>query len=217
MEIAWLGHSSFRIKGKSGTVITDPYEDSIGLKFPRNLTADIVTVSHAHSDHNHTTAVKGDFTTFSAPGEYEIGGISLVGVATYHDAKKGQERGKNTAFVIEQEKIRLFHSGDLGHTLSREQLNIVGPIDILFLPVGGIYTIGPQEAVEVINQLEPTVIIPMHYHMPGLADTFAKLAPVDDFLKALGVKSQPQPKYTVTHDQLPEEQTVIILEPKTSP
>lgn len=217
MEIVYLGHSSFRLKGKNGTVITDPYDPkSTGFAFPKDQTANIVTVSHQHNDHNAANLIQGEPKIISSPGEYEIGGISLIGISTYHDTKSGSDRGKNICFIIEIDEIRILHLGDLGHKLSQEELNQIQAIDIVLIPVGGEFTIGPQEAVEVINQLEPRVVIPMHYQVPRLnPQIFGRLKTVDEFLKIMGVAGIKDTKYITSIEKLPEEPIVVVLEPRT--
>lgn len=212
MDITWLGHSSFQIKGKSASVITDPYDSSIGFKFPK-VQAKIVTVSHEHNDHSKTEQVQGEPRVVGGPGEYEIGGVSIFGVPTYHDEKKGAERGQNTVYVITLDNIHLCHLGDLGHKLTEEQVGNIGNIDILFVPVGGVYTIDASEASEVVSQLEPRVVIPMHYKVPELdKKTFGQLEEVDKFLKEVGIEPVREDKYSVTPDKLPEDMQVVLLE-----
>lgn len=213
MEIAYLGHSSFKIKGKSSTVITDPYDASIGLKFPKSE-ADIVTVSHQHPDHNQVDQVGNVKKVIAGPGEYEIGGVSIIGITSFHDNQSGAERGKNTMYVIEMDGLRLAHLGDLGHTLSEKQLEEIGEIDVLFIPVGGVYTITSVEATEVARQIEPNYIIPMHYQAPGLSgEMFAGLEPVDAFVKQIALTAETLPKLSIK-ETLEEETKLVILEHK---
>jgi len=214
MEISHIGHACFRLKGKTGTLITDPYDPaSTGLPFPKDLTADIVTVSHSHPDHNFTSFIKGNFKTLTLPGEYEIGGISLIGVATFHDEKNGQEKGKNTCFVIEMDGLRLFHLGNLGHLLTQEQLNEIGQVDIVFVPTGPFLT--PQKAADIVKQLEPEIVIPMHYREEKTAPELAtKLYPVEDFLKIMGLQALHEARYIISREKLPEELTVVVLDSK---
>lgn len=216
MDLTFLGHSSFRLKGKTGSVVIDPFDPQmVGLKFPK-IDADIVTVSHAHTDHNKIDLVTNVKKVVEGPGEYEILGISIIGIQSFHDAKKGEERGKNTIFVYEIDGLRLCHLGDLGHTLGESTLDAIGRIDVLMVPVGGFYTIGPTEAVDVVQAVEPSNIIPMHYKMDGLNPELAdKLTPVEDFIKALGITSEVLPKLSLNKDLLSEEeQKVYILEKK---
>lgn len=210
MEISWIGHACFRIKGKTGTVITDPYDpNSTGLKLPK-LTADVVTVSHGHGDHNNSSSIEGTPYIISGPGEYEVKGINVVGVGTFHDDKNGAERGKNTVYNITLDDINILHLGDIGHNLSTEQLEEVGNVDILLVPVGGVYTIEASTAAKIAAELEAKIIIPMHYLVPGLK---YELEPVDKFLKEMGKENTtPIPKLVITKDKLPEEAQVVVLE-----
>jgi L-ascorbate metabolism protein UlaG (beta-lactamase superfamily) len=179
MEITFLGHSSFKIKGKNAIVVTDPYSFKMtSLKFPKTE-ADVVTVSHAHEDHSQIDLVEGHPYIADNPGEYEIKGVSLIGTSSFHDNAGGAERGKNIIFVIEIDKIRVCHLGDLGHKLNEAELEELDGVDILMIPVGGDATIGPGEAVQIINQIEPKMIIPMHFQEEGLnPEIFGKLAPL---------------------------------------
>lgn len=211
MEVKFLGHSCFRIKGKKAIVVTDPFDPSIGLTMP-SVAADIVTVSHDHYDHNNVKAVKKTTRrepfVISAPGEYEVSGVSVLGVPSFHDAVGGEKRGKNTIYVIDLDGLRLAHLGDLGHKLNDQQLEEINGVDVLFIPVGGTFTIGPRLATEVVAQLQPKLVIPMHYQVPGLK---IKLRPVADFLKEIGVETKPVTKLTVSRDKLPEEREVVVL------
>jgi L-ascorbate metabolism protein UlaG (beta-lactamase superfamily) len=215
MDITFLGHSSFRLKGKTATVVTDPFDpEVVGLKFPK-VTADIVTVSHQHEDHNQADLVKGVKRLVSGPGEYEIMGVSIIGIPTFHDEKKGAKRGKNTIYVYEMDGLRLVHLGDLGHKLHEKILEKIGDIDILMVPVGGEYTIGPTEAVEVARAIEPKMVIPMHYQMPGLNPaTFAKLSSTKPFLAEIGLLVEKTDKLSVKKENIGEESKVILLEKK---
>jgi L-ascorbate metabolism protein UlaG (beta-lactamase superfamily) len=215
MDITFLGHSSFRLKGKTATVVTDPFDpEVVGLKFPK-VAADIVTVSHQHEDHNQADLVKDVKRLVSGPGEYEIMGVSIIGIPTFHDEKKGAKRGKNTIYVYEMDGLRLVHLGDLGHKLHEKILEKIGDIDILMVPVGGEYTIGPTEAVEVARAIEPKIVIPMHYQMPGLNPaTFAKLSSTKPFLAEIGLLVEKIDKLSVKKENIGEESKVILLEKK---
>ncbi|TEU02218.1 hypothetical protein E3I18_01380 [Candidatus Woesebacteria bacterium] len=215
MDITFLGHSSFRLKGKTATVVTDPFDpEVVGLKFPK-VAADIVTVSHQHEDHNQADLVKDVKRLVSGPGEYEIMGVSIIGIPTFHDEKKGAKRGKNTIYVYEMDGLRLVHLGDLGHKLHEKILEKIGDIDILMVPVGGEYTIGPTEAVEVARAIEPKMVIPMHYQMPGLNPaTFAKLSSTKPFLAEIGLLVEKTDKLSVKKENIGEESKVILLEKK---
>jgi L-ascorbate metabolism protein UlaG (beta-lactamase superfamily) len=215
MEISYLGHSSFRIKGKLAVLVTDPFDAYVGFKFPK-VEADIVLVSHDHQDHNQKELVEGNPYVIEGPGEYEVKGVSVLGLATYHDEVAGEKRGKNTVYRIELEGMSLCHLGDLGHSLSSAQLGEVNGVDVLFVPVGGLYTIGPKRAVEVIGQIEPKIVIPMHYRVAEQKgnETFAGLSTVEDFLKEIGEEATPQPKLLISRDRLPLEREVVVLERK---
>lgn len=215
MDIFSLGHASFKLRGKQATVVTDPYaSDVVGLKFPKNVEANILTVSHDHPDHNDVRAVAGAPYIVRGPGEYEINGVSVIGIATYHDAQNGELRGKNTAYRIEIDGVRIAHLGDVGHTLSSAQLDILDGIDILFVPVGGEMTADAKIAAAIVADMEPKIVIPMHYATDKLSsDLSAKLAPVSVFLKEIGKEGiVPVPKLSVSKDKLPPEMQVVIFE-----
>lgn len=211
MDINYLGHASFRIKGKTATVVTDPYDDSLGKKFPK-VSADIVIVSHDHFDHNKTNSVSDVKMVIDAPGEYELLGVSVVGISSFHDAKKGELRGKNTIYVLEMDGMRLVHLGDLGHTIKTKRAEAIGEVDILMIPVGGEWTIDATTAAEIVNILEPKIVLPMHYKQEGLKqDIYEKLAPVEDFLSKLEAKSEKVSSLKIKKDSLPQEQMIYIL------
>jgi L-ascorbate metabolism protein UlaG (beta-lactamase superfamily) len=211
MTISWLGHSCFKIQDKEVTIITDPYDPSIGFKLPR-LTADIVTVSHDHHDHNNIAAVHGpagEPFVISGPGEFESKGVFVYGIPFWHDKSEGKEMGPNTVYRIEMEGISVVHLGDLGHTLSEEQAAELDGADILLIPIGGKYTIGAHEAVEIINEVEPRIVIPMHYKIPGLK---VDIDSADKFLKEMGAsKTEKLPKLKISKKDLPQEETKVIL------
>jgi L-ascorbate metabolism protein UlaG (beta-lactamase superfamily) len=213
MEIVYLGHASFRLKGKTASVVCDPFDPGmVGFKFP-SVDADIVTVSHDHSDHNKFTLVKNVQKVVSGPGEYEISGVSIIGISTFHDDKKGSLRGKNTIYVIEMDGLRIAHLGDLGHELSEKILNQMGAIDILMIPVGGEYTIDTSVAAKVARAIEPAIVIPMHYLAEGMNDeTFSKLAKVEPFLSDMGLPVENMPKLSVKKSDIAEEKKIVVLE-----
>ncbi len=215
MDITYLGHSSFRIRGKNATVVTDPYETSlVGLKFPRHTTADIVTISHEHEDHNAVGALEGSPFVIRGPGEYEVKGISVIGVGVFHDDVKGAKRGPNTIYRIEVDGMSIVHLGDLGHMLSETEVDALDGVDILLVPVGGVYTIDAATAAGVVGETDPSVVIPMHYRREGTNEkTFGQLSTVEPFLKEMGKEAiAPLPKLTMTKDKLPEEMQVVVLE-----
>ncbi len=212
MYITWLGQSCFKIQTKDATIITDPYDKKVGLTLSR-VSGDIVTVSHDHYDHNNVSAVNGNPFIITNPGEYEVKGITIRGIPSWHDESQGSERGANTIFVFDAEDIRIAHLGDLGTLLTDEQLEHLDHVDVLMIPVGGVYTIDGKRAAEVANQIEPRIIIPMHYKIPKLTER--KLHDVDDFCKEMGVKKNgAEDKLRITKKELPtDESNVVILKP----
>ncbi|MBI4307816.1 MAG: MBL fold metallo-hydrolase [Chloroflexi bacterium] len=210
MEITWLGHSCFRLRGKDATVLTDPYADSLGRSLGK-VEATIVTVSNEHAHHNHVEAVSDAVRIVRGPGEYEVAGALIFGLSTYHDAEKGKQLGKNNVFLIEIDDVRVCHLGDLGHTLSSSQKAELGAIDVLLVPVGGVCTINAATAAEIIGALEPKVIVPMHYQMK---DITVKLEPVGRFLDAMGIRGvTPQSRISLSASAVPKETQVVVLEP----
>lgn len=214
MDITYLGHSSFKLRGKNATVVTDPYaEDLVGLKFPRHTSADIVTVSHEHTDHNATDQIEGSPFIVRGPGEYEIKGVSIVGELAYHDNEKGGKRGINTIYRIEIDGVSVVHLGDLGHMLSTSEVESLDGVDVFLVPVGGFFTIDAATAANLVNEIEPSIVIPMHYQRPGLSPKFSELAPLSAFLREIGKEGvSAQPKLTLTKDKIPEEMQVVVLE-----
>lgn len=215
MDITYLGHSSFKIRGKNATVVTDPYDSAmVGLKFPKHTASDIVTVSHAHADHNAVGQIEGSPFVVSGPGEYEIKGISIVGVPSFHDKVNGQERGKNTIYRIEVDGVSIVHLGDLGHPLTSEDVDSLDGVDVLLVPVGGTYTLDAVAAAAVVKEIEPAIVIPMHYGRSDLnPKVFADLQPLATFLKEVGKESVgAQAKLTLTKDKVPEEMQVVVLQ-----
>jgi L-ascorbate metabolism protein UlaG (beta-lactamase superfamily) len=215
MQIIYHGLSCFKIQGREAILITDPYDNRYGLKLPR-LKADIVTISHDHPDHNNVKAIKsleektGQPFIISGPGEYETKGVSIIGIPSYHDSKEGRERGSNVIYLITLDDLRICHLGDLGHILTDETLDLLGQVEILLIPVGGIFTLGTKEVGEVISQIEPRIVIPMHYKLPGLT---LKLDPIGKFLKEIGLKEEKTDKLKITKKDLPKEgMRVVVLE-----
>jgi len=187
IEIQWLGHACFRIKAKEAIVVTDPYGPEIGLQLNRT-TAHVVTVSHDEPDHNNVDVVKGirgNQVAITGPGEYEVAGVFVFGIRTYRDRRKGKVRGKNTIYVLEFSEAKICHLGDLGHPLSDDELSEVGGVDILMVPVGGKHSLAAVQAAEVVGQIEPRLVIPMHYRIPGLR---LRLDGVEPFCQEMGVK-----------------------------
>ena len=213
MEITWLGHSCFRLRGREAAVVTDPCPKSTGYSIGRP-TANIVTVSHDHPGHSHVSAVAGGPRVVQGPGEFEIAGVLIMGIRTYHDEEEGQDRGKNTAYVLEVDDMRICHLGDLGHVPTSEQVEELSGVDVLLAPVGGNTTIGATAAAETVSLLGPKLVIPMHYQTPAAKE---KLDPLDRFLKEMGASNaleERQPKLSVTRSTLPQEMKVLVLEYK---
>ena len=218
-DIQYLGHSCFRLRGRDGIVLTDPFDRSVGFDIGRP-TAHIVTVSHKHPDHANVAAVKPQreqLFVIDGPGDYEVGGILISGVRTFHDTQKGAELGRNTVYIIHMDDVVFAHLGDLGHELTTQQLDEIGNVDVLFIPVGGGETIGPAEAVSVISQIEPRIVVPMHYALPGQQSFSTDLAPLDKFIHEIGLKDfTAEEKLTVTSASLPaegEQTRFVIMKP----
>ena len=168
MRVKWLGHACFLITSSDNLrVITDPYAVGGGINYsPINETADIITVSHGHDDHSDVSAVKGKPEVVKSDGIKTVKGIQFKGIATYHDEAQGEKRGLNTIFCFTIDDMKLCHLGDLGHVLSREQVGEIAAVDILFIPVGGFFTIDASAATQICTQLGPKVVIPMHFKTP---------------------------------------------------
>ena len=209
MIIQWFGHSFFRLDTKNKVIAIDPYsEAATGLK-PSRFKADVVLITHQHEDHNNKSVIMGDPFILEGPGEIEIGGIYIEGLLTFHDKKRGQERGENTIYLLESEDITICHLGDLGEPkLKEEILEKVSNTDVLLVPVGGNYTINSEEAISFINQIEPKIIIPMHYALPNLK---IKLDPIDKFIKSISKKPEVMDKLVIRKNNLPEETKLIVL------
>jgi L-ascorbate metabolism protein UlaG (beta-lactamase superfamily) len=211
MMISYLGQSCFKLQDKLGpegvTLVTDPFDKELGLKVP-NFEADIVTVSHQHHDHNNSGALRGNPFVIDTPGEYDIKGVMAQGIETFHDAKGGAERGKNIVYRIEMDDLCIVHLGDLGHILTDEQLEQLDGVDILMIPVGGKFTIDAKAAVEVIGQLEPRVVIPMHYKLPS---SKSDVDSVERFIKELGVQPRKEEKLKIAKKDLPQEGMELVI------
>lgn len=207
MEISWLGHSCFHLRGKNVTLITDPFSPQLGHSLGK-VSAPIVTISHNHPGHNSVESISGDPRIVRGPGEYEISDVLITGVASYHDDKHGQELGRNTIYIIHMDDLVICHLGDLGHVLQEAQLEEVADADILLVPIGGQHTINAAQAAEVISQVEPHIVIPMHYsHPTGDAPNS-----LDKFCREMGIEAiNPQPKLSMTRSTLPAETQVVVL------
>ncbi|MDD5146356.1 MAG: MBL fold metallo-hydrolase [Candidatus Pacebacteria bacterium] len=220
MNIVWYGQSFFEIgvrgNGANGNgevkIAIDPFDENLGLKVPK-VEAQILLITHQHPDYFNIKAVQGDPFIIETPGEYEIKGVFLKGIPAFHDGKNGSERGGVVVYTIEAEGMRLCHLSDLGQKeLTPEQIEEIGDIDILFIPVGGGPTIDAKDASEIISQIEPKLVIPMHYQVPNLK---IGLDGLDKFLKVMGVEgTEKQKKLKVSSKDLPKEETqIVILEP----
>jgi len=220
VNIIWHGQSFFEIVSKNKRegetkIAIDPYEpELVGLKFPKTE-ADIVLVSHNHKDHNNAKAVGGNPFIIDTPGEYEIKDVFIKAIPSFHDDSNGKERGQNIMFTIESEEMKVAFLGDLGQKeLTSQQIDDLGNVDVLIIPVGGIYTIGAKDASEVISQIEPGIVIPMHYKIPNLK---VELDDISKFLKEMGGEGiEPLPKLKVSPKDLPgedEEIKIVLLAP----
>ena len=208
MEITWLGHSCFLIRGKEQTIITDPCHPDLGYHLGEPE-ADIATLSHFHPGHSYIEGIANDPRQIKSPGEYEIGGTFITGIASFHDDKKGEVRGKNTIYIIEMDGIILCHLGDLGHPLDSHLIEEIGDVGILFLPVGEVSTILIDTAVEIVRQLEPSIVIPMHYKTEAFT---GNLSPVDKFLDKMRIRElEARPKLSITSSSLPSSTQTIVL------
>lgn len=217
MQISWLGQACFQIltspeKGERVSIIIDPFAEDIGLKLPK-LSADILLITHQHKDHNNLKKISGNYFLIEKPGEYEIKNVFIQGIPSFHDNSFGKERGENIIFTIESEDLRICHLGDLGQKeLSEEQLENIGEVDILMIPVGGVYTISAKEAFSIMNQLEPKITIPMHFKIKNLK---IELEGIEKFLKILGIKKiEPIEKLSIKKKDLnPDEAKIVLLKP----
>lgn len=216
MEISYLGHSCVKLRGKPGTVVCDPFDPSVGFSMS-SVSADVVTSSHNHPDHNAVGRVKGTARRekpfiIDAPGEYEVGGISIFGVPSFHDDSQGTERGRNTIFTIYMEHLRICHLGDLGHELTDAQKSEIGAVDVLLIPVGGHFTIDAETAVKTITELDPFYVIPVHYRTDEHnLDVFGDMQPLKKFLDEYGVIKESVKSLEIEKDKLPEETEIVVL------
>jgi len=214
MKIRWLGHSSFLIEASSGTkIITDPfeagsYDGAVGYA-PIHDAADIVTISHDHADHNAVDQIPGSPEVVRGGETVETRGVAITSLSTFHDECKGQDRGRNTIHVIDVDGVRVGHLGDLGHVLSDGEAEELGSVDVLLAPVGGYYTIGPEEARDVAEKLGARVVIPMHYKTEDIG---FPIQPVDDFLKLMeDVEQVGSTDVEISKETLPEARKVLVL------
>ncbi|MFQ6014965.1 MAG: MBL fold metallo-hydrolase [Anaerolineae bacterium] len=208
MEITWYGHACFRLRGREGTVITDPYQNASGYTLPR-VRADIIAITNSHPNHSRRRGIRGQPLIVNGPGEYEIRGIFITGIATY-PKKKGGVQDRNTVYLFEFGNLTVCHLGDLAQVPNQSQVEDLSDVDVLLIPVGGRCTITASQAAEVISLLEPRIVIPMHYRTKACK---IPLDAVSKFLKEMGLKDlPPQESLKVTKSSLPEETQVVILE-----
>ena len=211
MEITWLGHCCFRIRAKESTVVTDPCDKTTGYSLGRP-TGDLVTVSIDDPAHNYVAGVAGDPRVIDGPGEFEIAGASVAGVTTYRDKEKTATSRRNVAYVIELEDLRICHLGGIGHVPTSDQVEEIGNVDILLVPVGGGDSLDASLAAETVSLLEPKLVIPMHFKTDIEK---GQLDPIDRFLKEMGAKSsETHAKIAVTRSSLAEQTQVLILDYK---
>jgi len=209
MELTYLGHSCFRIKGRQGSVVIDPYSKGIGMLLPK-VKADAVLVSHDHYDHNEVSRVEDYRLKIAGPGEFEVSGIKITGISSFHDDVGGKKRGLNTIYEIEVDDIVVVHLGDLGTKLTDKQVEVLDKVDILLVPVGGNYTLDGVRAVEVVKDLSPSIVIPMHFSEKGKS---IELAEVSEFIEKIGVEAKKVGnKVNIKKDQLGEELELLIME-----
>jgi len=209
MVITWYGQSCFKIQSGETVIFVDPFNKDIGLVPPRGQ-AHIVAISHQHQDHNNFESLTGEPLIIDGPGEYETKNVNIKGIFSYHDDVEGKKLGINTIYIIEVENVKICHLGDLGQKkLTDEQLEKIDEVDILMIPVGGNFTIDGEAAAEIINQIEPKIVIPMHYKIAGLN---IKIDNADLFLKEMGVsKKEATDKLTIKKKDLPQEETEVVV------
>nr|HID12740.1 lactamase [Anaerolineae bacterium] len=212
MEITWYGQTCFRLSERGlATVVTDPYPPDVGLTLPRPR-ADVVTVSHDDPQCRHTAGVRGPFKLLDGPGEYEVGGVFITGITTFADGKRGALRGLNTVFTFDFGGLTVCHLGRLGHVPIQSQVENLGTVNILLVPVGGGGSLTPARASEVISLFEPNLVIPMYYKVRGLN---VSLGTLGRFLKEMGLeKVNSQEVLKVSRTSLSEETQVVVLKPK---
>jgi L-ascorbate metabolism protein UlaG (beta-lactamase superfamily) len=216
MEISFVGHSCFRLRGRDASVVIDPYGKGIGLTtlVPSRFSADVLAITHDHPGHNNRGMVGGDPKVIDGPGEYEVKGVSIQGVAAFHDDAGGARLGRVTMYSITLDEVVVAHLGDLGHGLSEAQQDQLGSVDVLLIPVGGGNALSATAAVAVANQLEPKVVIPMHYKLPGLK---VDLDEPKHFAAEMGIETiEFQPRLSLNSKPGSDEMKVIFLEARSA-
>jgi len=213
LDITWFGHSCFKIneRGKI-SVVTDPYSAEIGLEPSPRLRGDVVTISHNAPGHNNVESVAKHSYDLVGPGEYEIGGVFISGVAMHHIDEDGGAF-PNVAYLIRYDDLTVLHLGDLAHVPDQSTIQALGEVNAVLVPVGGGYSLKASDAAEVIALIEPNYIVPMHYALPGLK---LNLDPVDKFLKEMGVsRVQEEETLRITVTSLPEQPQVVVMQPQS--
>ena len=211
MKIKWFGQACFMITSENGTkVLTDPFNKMLGYKLPK-IEANIVSTSHNHSDHNNIKAIKGSFDHINEIGVFSKDGIDIKGVATFHDKASGAKRGKNRVYNFKIDEINVCHCGDLGHTLSSKQIEEIGSVDILLLPIGGLATINAFDAAQVMKQLNPAIIIPMHYRTKALGLLGYVFGSVDKFISVSGLKAKEYEKLELNKTNMKDYSGIVVL------
>ncbi len=212
VEVVWHGHACFELKGEKTTIVIDPFT-GIGLPEPR-AEANLVLCTHSHRDHNHVTPVLklGGTVLEGYVGPYiYFQGVPVQGIATFHDDTEGSQRGRNSVYTLQLDGVAFCHLGDLGHDLTDKQIGWIGAVDVLFVPVGGGPTIGPEMASKIAARLNPKIIVPMHYGLSVGEGLLSRLNKVDVFLKdKKNVQRLSGRAFSVTKETLPQEQTVTV-------
>jgi L-ascorbate metabolism protein UlaG (beta-lactamase superfamily) len=207
MELTYIGHSCFHIKGKKVSLVIDPYNpEMVGYKMPKQ-NCKILLNSHQHTDHSHNTQVNHEIL-IDKPGEYEIDDVYITGIQTAHDDKDGELRGQNIVFSIDIDGINIVHLGDLGHELNEKAVAKLGSVDVLLVPVGGHFTIDSFQASKLISTLEPKIVIPMHFKTEDSKIT--ELADVNVFLHEMGEKN-PEKADSLKLQSAPSNENIKIL------
>ena len=208
MTITWFGHSCFRLESRDASLLIDPFSPEIGLRPPK-IKDNIVLVTHEHYDHSNTEGLAEGSFLIKGPGEYEANGIFIKGIQSFHDNEGGAKRGLNAIYVIKMEELSLVHLGDLGQAgLTEEQVEKIGEADILMIPIGGTYTINYKEALGVIRQIEPKIVIPMHYKIQGLK---IELDGPEKFLKEMSLTPEKAEKsWKIQKKNLPVEEMKLV-------
>jgi L-ascorbate metabolism protein UlaG (beta-lactamase superfamily) len=211
MKIEYLGHSSFRLTESTGTtIVTDPYESAIGLEMPATE-ADAVTISHKHYDHNNVKAVKGNPVVLDKECSREIGGVHISSIKSYHDNAHGKERGENLIFKFRMDGIDVCHLGDLGEDCSSELIDLLLPVNVLLIPVGGTYTIDAAMAKEYVDRLMPEIVIPMHYKTKKHKLDIDKFESFTELFDEENVEYCTQPYLEILRDDIHEQDTKVIV------